>query len=162
MFHNPSSACRGMNEMRRPLQTLKQEPQGDSSNLGTEVSLWRWRKRVRIKNDETREGKWKDRGLRWQAETIEDERGLDNYRGNARHNINKVRGTEWKNNNWMERRGGEVKWECDRQKKLSMGWEREKEKQWRRERERISTSVCMGILHMKYSNWQGNSTESDC
>lgn len=45
MFQKPSSAFQSMNEIQRPLKTLKQEPRGDSSNLGTEESLWRCRKR---------------------------------------------------------------------------------------------------------------------
>lgn len=62
MFQKPSSAFQSMNEIQRPLETLKQELQGDSSNLGNEESLWRCRKRE-DKNDETREREWKEKGF---------------------------------------------------------------------------------------------------
>lgn len=44
----------------------------------------------------------------------------------------RVRRKEWENNNWKERRGGEVKWEHDRQIKLSG---EDGERQWWREQE---------------------------
>ncbi len=47
--------------------------------------------------------------------------------------INRARRTDWENNNWKERRGGEVKWECDRQIHLSWGMERDSDGEKERE-----------------------------
>lgn len=101
-------------------------------------SLYGDAERERIKMMKLEKENGKKKGLQWRGENIKTEREFSD-RGKCqrkRLNINRVRKTKWEKNNWKERRGGEVKWERDRQIKLSGGVERDSD--WERWREWVN------------------------